>query len=85
MAVSGSGGWVPSNKVRMWEGRLKWVGGYTQNKPKYLIPSPEEAARRLLRGEAVTIDVRRPYQKELEDILHGRTEHQRKRGPEQHE
>ena len=69
MAVSGSGGWVPSTWAR-WDGAQVQFMGITQNKPKDVIePDPSVAAARLLAGERVTIDVRHGYMSELRQAL----------------
>lgn len=59
MAISGSGGWVPSQGYTLnWRKELERVG-YTQNKPREAVLSVEEAAAKLLSepGVVVHIDV----------------------------
>ena len=74
MAISGSGGWIPSNRVRLINGRLVFLE-ITQNKPStVLVRDPEEVARRLLAGEAVMIDIRYSFQEQVFEHLKEKTE-----------
>ena len=60
MAISGSGGWFPSQAYSLnWRGELERVG-YTQNRPRESVLSVEEAATKLLNepDAIVAIDVR---------------------------
>lgn len=75
MAVSGSGGWIPSNQVRLESGQIRFIGGYTQNKPKDIVHEPEEAAERLRAGLPATVDVRNPAMRRLKELLGISDEH----------
>lgn len=64
MAVSGSGGWVPSARCLYENGELITVG-YTQNKPPDIVYSTldkckplSEAVEKLRGGEAIEVDMR---------------------------
>lgn len=73
MAVAGSGGWVPSNRVRLRAGRLVFLE-LTQNKPStVLVRDPKEVARRLLAGESVMIDIRYSFQEQVFEYLKEKT------------
>ena len=73
MAISGSGGWIPSNRVRLVGGRLVFLE-ITQNKPStVLVRDPEEVVRRLLAGEDVMMDIRYPFQKQVFECLKEKT------------
>ena len=73
MAISGSGGWIPSNRVRLVDGKLVFLE-ITQNKPStVLVRDPEEVARRLLAGEDVMIDIWYSFQKQVFECLKEKT------------
>lgn len=73
MAISGSGGWIPSNQVRLVDGHF-WFCGITQNKPKSICNNDaDDVVRRLLAGETVTIDVRETFTRQVRKKLYGRT------------
>ena len=50
MAISGSGGWIPSRGVFLKDGHLVW-SGLCQNKPKYIVEQDMEAAADKLLGD----------------------------------
>jgi hypothetical protein len=68
MAIAGSGGWIPSNYARLRNGQLEFTG-ITQNKPRYILPPLDEAARLLLAGETVTVDMRYQATSQLRALL----------------
>lgn len=69
MAVAGSGGWIPSNRMAVRGGRLEVIGGYTQNKPKSVVDDLENATALLLDGKSAQVDMRYPFQSELRQWL----------------
>ena len=69
MAVAGSGGWIPSNRVIARAGRLDFIGGYTQNKPRQVVDDLPTALAKLLAGESAQIDVRHEFQSQLRAVL----------------
>lgn len=57
MAISGSGGWIPSKGVMLKDGHLVWQG-LCQNKPKSIVEQDlEVAAERLIREPKKIIQV----------------------------
>lgn len=71
MAIAGSGGWIPSNAVKLVDGHF-WFCGITQNKPRGICNNaPADVARRLLAGETVTIDVRYEFTQQVRRLLDG--------------
>ena len=69
MAIAGSGGWIPSNRIRLQNGEIVFTA-MTQNKPKgVLVNDVDEAARLLRAGEAVTVDVRDGFMSQLREAL----------------
>lgn len=71
MAIAGSGGWIPSNQIRLRDGQLQFCS-ITQNKPSSVCESdPATAARRLLAGETVTMDIRYPFVTQVRYYLFG--------------
>lgn len=71
MAIAGAGGWIPSNRVRLEDGRLVFCA-MTQNKPaSVLVMDVDEAARRLLAGETITMDIREGFTSQLKEKLDG--------------
>lgn len=68
MAISGAGGWTPSNLAVLRDGRVHFVT-ITQNKPPELIPAVEIAAARLRQGEYTNVDVRQPYMSRLRELV----------------
>ena len=57
MAISGSGGWIPSKGVRLERGHLVW-SGIPQNKPKDLVEQDMSvAARRIVENPGEIIQV----------------------------
>ena len=72
MAVSGSGGWVPSATFIYRNKRLVRIG-IVQNKPKEVLVSLEDAAKSLFGSDGnkiVTVDIRRTNHLELVDMLY---------------
>lgn len=70
MAIGGAGGWVPSNVAVLKDGHIVFVA-ITQNKPKSVVEKdPARAAKLLLAGELVTVDMRHPYQSELRAMMY---------------
>jgi hypothetical protein len=58
MAVSGSGGWIPSCGVYLWRGEVR-LTPITQNKPRSVVETDiDRAARRIIAGEIVQVDMR---------------------------
>lgn len=69
MAISGAGGWIPSNRVKLQDGDLFFTA-MTQNKPKdVLCQDANEAARRLLAGEVVTMDIRYEFTTAVKEAM----------------
>lgn len=59
---------VPSNKVRLIDGKPTYIGGFTQNKPRSVVePCPKAATFRLWDGEDVMVDVR--YMETVREML----------------
>lgn len=74
MAIAGSGGWIPSNQVKLVDGHF-WFCGITQNKPRDICnDDPADVARRLLAGETVTMDVRHEFTAQVRRCFHGCSE-----------
>ena len=70
MAVSGASGWIPSNQAKLKGGELVFLA-ITQNKPRWILPSIEKAARLLIAGEAVTVDMRWEAMSKLRELIGG--------------
>lgn len=69
MAIAGAGGWIPSNQIRLVAGELRFTT-ITQNKPKEVLEQDAgAAARRLLAGETVTMDVRHEFMSQVREAL----------------
>lgn len=50
-------------------GRLDFIGGYTQNKPRQVVDDLPEALSLLLAGESAQVDVRHAFQAQLRAAL----------------
>lgn len=69
MAIAGAGGWIPSNRLKLVDGELRFTT-ITQNKPKeVLCQDADEAVRRLMAGETVTMDVRHEFLSQVREVL----------------
>lgn len=66
MAIAGGG--IPCNTARLKDGVIVFIT-MTQNRPADLVVELEEATRRLLAGELVTVDVRPPYMNPLRELV----------------
>lgn len=73
MAVSGSGGWVPSRRVYLKDNQLTFVG-YAQNKPRSIVyKDMYEAAQALLGGKRIELHYYADNVVRLNQILASRT------------
>lgn len=69
MAIAGNNTWVPSNRVKLVGGRLEFVA-MTQNKPRDVLErNAEQAARRLLAGETITMDIRDAFTRAVKEAI----------------
>lgn len=69
MAIAGSGGWIPSNRVKLHNGEIVFTA-MTQNKPKEICNGDvPDVVRRLLAGELVTVDIRHEFMSKLREAL----------------
>lgn len=66
MAIAGGG--IPCNTARLKDGVVEFIA-MTQNRPAELVVELEEAARRLLAGETVTVDARWAYMQPLRELV----------------
>lgn len=66
MAIAGGG--IPCNTARLKDGVIVFIT-MTQNRPADQVVELEEAARRLLSGELVTVDARPPYMNPLRELV----------------
>ncbi|MBX3050833.1 MAG: hypothetical protein KF753_05125 [Caldilineaceae bacterium] len=75
MAIAGNNTWIPSNQIKLVDGELRFTT-ITQNKPRNVLErNVSEAARRLLAGETVTMEVRHEFMSQVREVLqNGRTD-----------
>jgi len=70
MAIAGNNTWIPSNRIKVVNKEIAWLGSITQNKPRTIVcRDVGEAVRLLISGESVTVDVREEFFRELRVAL----------------